>query len=213
MTLDRNANQPNTKASTPGTNITINIANQKWSNPLFGFFLFNLIKPLHASIEEKIINNLLKTDNLTFNFKQTIGEKTEEGNCTIEYPKKIFCLYNNRNKKIIVSNGKSLVIKNQVSNQYYLYSLKKTPLELILDKNFLIDQIKNLKGRTVDNKYINFTILKNNNEINIFFDKETLNLIGWQTEDIYQNLVITYIYKIQYNQKIDKNIFKLPKMN
>ena len=177
------------------------------------FFILNLIKPSHASIEEKIINNLLKTNNLTFNFKQTIGKKTEEGNCTIEYPKKIFCLYNNRNKKIKVSNGKSLAIKNQVSNQYYLYRLKKTPLELILDKNFLINQIKKLKGRTVDNKYINFTILKNNNEINIFFDKKTLNLIGWQTEDIYQNLVITYIYKIQYNQKIDKNIFKLPKMN
>ena len=113
----------------------------------------------------------------------------------------------------MVSNGRSLSIKNQVSNQYYLYSLKKTPLELILDKNFLIDQIKNLKGIAVDNKYINFTILKNNNEINIFFDKETLNLMGWQTEDIYQNLVITYIYKIQYNQKIDKNIFKLPDRN
>ena len=180
---------------------------------LIFFFLCNLINSLHASIEDKIINNLIKIDNLTFSFKQTIGKKTEEGNCTIEYPKKIFCSYNNRNKKIMVSNGKSLAIKNQVNNQYYLYSLKKTPLELILDKNFLINQIKNLEGRIVDNKYINFTILKNNNEINIFFDKETLNLIGWQTEDIYQNLVITYIYKIQYNQKIDKNIFKLPKLN
>ena len=149
----------------------------------------------------------------SFNFKQTIGEKTEEGQCTIEYPKKIFCLYKNRNKKTMVSNGRSLAIKNQASNQYYLYPLKKTPLELILDKNFLIDQIKELESRTVDNQYINFTIARNNNKINIFFDKKTLNLIGWQTEDIYQNLVITYIYKIQYNQKIDKNIFKLPQMN
>ena len=113
----------------------------------------------------------------------------------------------------MVSNGKSLVIKNQINKQYYRYSLKKTPLELILDKDFLINQIKNLKSRTINNKYINFTILKNNNEINIFFDRETLNLVGWQTEDIYQNLVVTYIYKIQYNQKIDKNIFKLPKNN
>ena len=177
------------------------------------FFLFNLIKPLYGSIEDKIINNLLKIDNLTFNFKQTIGKKTEEGNCTIEYPKKIFCLYNNRSKKIMVSNGRSLVIKNQINNQYYRYSLKKTPLELILDKNFLIDQIKELESRTVDNQYINFTIARNNNKINIFFDKKTLNLIGWQTEDIYQNLAITYIYKIQYNQKIDKNIFKLPDRN
>ena len=177
------------------------------------FFLFILIKPLKATIQKKIIDNLNKIENLSFNFKQTIGKKTEEGRCTIEYPKKIFCLYDNYNKKIMVSNGKSLAIKNQSNNQYYLYPLKKTPLELILDKNFLIDQIKDLEGRIVDDKYINFTIIKNNNEINIFFDSKTLNLVGWQTEDIYQNLVITYIYKIQYNQKINKNIFKLPKMN
>jgi len=177
------------------------------------FFLLSLIKPLYASIEDKIINNLIKIENLSFSFKQTIGEKTEEGHCTIEYPKKIFCLYDNYNKKIMVSNGKSLAIKNQMSNQYYLYPLKKTPLELILDKNFLINQIKDLEGRTVDDKYINFTIINNNNEINIFFDNKTLNLIGWQTEDIYQNLVITFISKIRINQKIDEKIFLLPQMN
>ena len=177
------------------------------------FFLLSLIKPLYASIEDKIINNLIKIENLTFSFKQTIGEKTEEGQCTIEYPKKIFCLYNNYNKKIIVSNGKSLVIKNQTSNQYYLYPLKRTPLVLILDKNYLISQIKNLEARTIENKYLNFTLVKNNNKINIFFDNQTLNLIGWQTEDIYQNLVITFIYKVKLNQKIDQSIFKLPEMN
>ena len=180
---------------------------------LIFFFLLNIIQPLYASIKDKIINNLIKTDNLTFDFKQTIDKKTEEGSCIIEYPKKIFCLYNNINKKIMVSNGKSLVIKNQTNNQYYLYPLKRTPLELILDKNYLINQIKNLEARNVNNKYINFTLVKNNNEINIFFDNKTLNLIGWQTEDIYQNLVITYIYRVKSNQKIDKNIFKLPKMN
>ena len=177
------------------------------------FFLLNFIEPLYASVKDEIINNLIKINNLSFNFKQTIGEKTEEGNCIIEYPKKIFCSYNNLKRKIMVSNGKSLVIKNQINNQYYRYSLKKTPLELILDKDFLINQIKNLESREVDGKYINFSIINNNHEINIFFDKKTLNLIGWQTEDIYQNLVITFIYRVKLNQKIDKNIFKLPKMN
>ena len=177
------------------------------------FFLLNFIEPLYASVKDEIINNLIKINNLSFNFKQTIDEKTEEGNCIIEYPKKIFCSYNNLKRKIMVSNGKSLVIKNQINNQYYRYSLKKTPLELILDKDFLINQIKNLESRDVEGKYINFSIINNNNEINIFFDKKTLNLIGWQTEDIYQNLVITYIYEIKYNQKIKKNIFKLPNMN
>ena len=177
------------------------------------FFLLSLIKPLYASIEDKIINNLIKIDNLTFNFKQTIGEKTEEGNCIIEYQKKIYCLYKNRNKKTMVSNGRSLVIKNYASNQYYLYSLKKTPLELILDKNFLINKIKNLESKNIDNKYIGFSIVGGENKINIFFDNKTLNLTGWQTEDIYQNLAITYIYNVKLNQKIDKKIFKLPKLN
>ena len=177
------------------------------------FLLFNLLNTAHAALKDEIILNLEKTNNLSFDFKQTIGEKIEEGNCIIEYPKKIYCSYNNLNKKIIVSNGKSLVIKNQMNNSYYYYLLKKTPLNLILDKKYLIDQIKKLEGRIVDNKYFNFTLINNNNKINIFFDKQTLNLIGWQTEDIYQNLVITFIYKIKLNQKIDKNVFKLPQMN
>ena len=37
------------------------------------------------------------------------------------------------------------------------------------------------------------------------------NLIGWQTEDIYQNLAVTFISKVKTNQKIDKKIFKIPK--
>ena len=65
------------------------------------FFLLNFIEPLYASVKDEIINNLIKTENLTFEFKQTINEKTEEGNCIIEYPKKLFCSYNNINKKII----------------------------------------------------------------------------------------------------------------
>ena len=178
---------------------------------IFLFFIF--FNPLNAAIKEQIISNLKKTNNLTFDFKQTIDEKTEEGSCIIEYPKKIYCLYNNFNKKIMVSNGKSLVIKNQTNNQYYRYPLKRTPLELILDKNYLINQIKNLEGRNIDNKYFNFTLINNDNKINIFFDNKTLNLIGWQTEDIYQNLVITYIYNIEKNKKIDDKLFKLPKLN
>jgi len=177
------------------------------------FLLVIFCLPSRASIKEDIILNLKKIENLTFNFKQKIDEKIEEGKCIIEYPKKIFCSYDNLNKKIMVSNGKSLVIKNNNVSQYYVYPLEKTPLDLILDKNFLIDKIKNSNGRIVNNKYLNFTILNKENKINIFFDKESLNLVGWQTEDIYQNLVITFISGLKTNNIIDKNIFKLPKMN
>ena len=69
-----------------------------------------------------------------------------------------------------------------------------------------------MEGRNVNNKYYNFTIFNNNNKINIFFNNKNYNLIGWQTEDIYQNLAITFISKIKTNQEIDDIIFKIPKM-
>ena len=153
----------------------------------------------------------LPNENKFLMIEQTINNILEQGKCTIEYPKKIYCLYNNKKKKIMVSNGKTLVITNQQKSSYYLYPLNKTPLELILDKDFLIEEIKNLEGRNVDNKYYNFTILNNNNKINIFFNNKNYNLIGWQTEDIYQNLVITYIYNLVKNSKIDEKLFILPK--
>src|SRR6056300_974010 len=159
------------------------------------FFIINLNNFSLGSIKESIINNLQNTNNLSFNFEQNINGKIEKGNCVIEYPKKIFCNYDNANNKTLVSNGKSLVIKTN-SGSYYRYSLEKTPLNYILD-----------------NKFINFKILKNDNEINIFFDSTNYNLIGWQTLDIYQNLSITYIFSLKINQLIEKNIFKLPASN
>jgi len=112
----------------------------------------------------------------------------------------------------MVSNGRTLVITNKKKSNYYLYPLKRTPLELILDKDFLIKEIENLEGRNIDNRYYNFTIINNNNKINIFFNNKNYNLIGWQTEDIYQNLAITFISKVKTNQEIDQEIFKIPKM-
>ena len=60
-------------------------------------------------------------------------------------------------------------------------------------------------------KYLNYKILENNNEINIFFDKKNFNLVGWQIEDIYQNLSITFISSVKINQIISDKIFELPK--
>ena len=175
------------------------------------FFLLNLQSPAFSSLKEKIIYKMSLVNNFSFNFIQEIDQKKESGKCIIDYPKKIFCQYNSINKKIIISNGRSLVIKNKNSDNYYIYPLKKTPLELLLDKKYIISKIRTLEPRDIDNKYLNFKIIDNNNELNIFFDKKTLNLIGWQTEDIYQNLIITFISSVQINQKIDNNIFILPK--
>ena len=164
----------------------------------------------HADNKDKIIKNLQTTETLNFKFEQNINGKIENGNCTIQYPKKIYCKYF-KNNKILVSNGKSLVIKTISS--FYRYPLKKTPLNLILDKNFLIDKIYDLSEEKLSTTYINFKILENDNEFNIFFDNETFNLIGWQTKDIYQNVNVTYLSSIKVNQQVDKDLFKLPIQN
>ena len=176
----------------------------------FIFIFLILLSNSQADNKEKIINNLKNTENLNFMFEQNINGKTENGSCTIQYPKKIYCKYI-KNDKILVSNGKSLVIKTQTS--FYRYPLNKTPLNLILDKKFLIKSVDNLKEKKIDKTRISFEIEENDNEINIFFDNKTFNLIGWQTKDIYQNLNVTYLSSILKNQQVDKNLFTLPKQN
>ena len=174
---------------------------------LIVFFLI-LTKNSFASIKENIISKLTEVENVSFEFEQNINGKIESGNCIIKYPKRINCKYNSSNKKILISNGKSLVIKTLSS--YYIYPLKKTPLNTILNKDFLLKKIKNLKERDINKKFVNFSFLENENQINLFFDKTTFNLIGWQTIDIYQNVSITYLSSIKRNQKLKKNLFLLP---
>ena len=170
-----------------------------------------LITKSSGSNKEQIIKNLNNTKNLNFNFEQNINGKIENGNCTIEYPKKIFCEYAKSNNKTLVSNGKSLVIKTITS--YYRYPLNKTPLNFILDKEFLINKINFLEERIIDGSLINYTIKENDIEINVFFNNETYDLIGWQNIDVYQNFNITFLSSIRKNRILSKNIFKLPAQN
>ena len=163
-----------------------------------------------ADNKQNIIENFQNIENLNFKFEQNINGKIENGICTIEYPKKIYCKYFKSNK-ILVSNGRSLVIKTKTS--FYRYSLKKTPLNLILDKDFLIEKIHILNENVIDDNLLNFTIIENDNEINIFFDNESYNLVGWKTKDIYQNTNITYLSSIEINKEINKNLFKVPSQN
>ncbi len=173
---------------------------------LFTFLVFKA----NADNKEKIIANLNNISNFSFQFEQNINGKIENGNCIIEYPKKIYCVYD-KNNKILVSNGKSLVIKTISS--YYRYPLKKTSLNLILDKNYLINKIYSLEENLLNNSFINYTILENETRIDIFFDNISLELIGWQTKDIYQNTALTLLSSISKNQNLKKKLFRLPVQN
>jgi len=90
-----------------------------FKNRIFFILIFTfLTSNASASIKENIINKFKNIENISFNFEQNINGKIENGYCTIEYPKKIYCKYDLGNQKILVSNGRSLVIKT--TSSYYL---------------------------------------------------------------------------------------------
>ena len=169
-------------------------------------FFFNI--NAQSSSNQKIINHLENIYSLKFKFVQRIdNNKIEKGECIILYPKKIFCSYDDIYNKILVSNGKSLVIKSDKINNYLRYSLKKTPLNLILDKKFIISKIYELKEDLDYPFYYVFNINVESISTKIFFDKKNLDLIGWETKDVYQNKVQTFISDIKKNIPVDNKIF------
>ena len=181
---------------------------------LFFLTLFTFFSQKSFSLpKEKIINNFNKINNIFFEFQQKIADKIEVGKCYIKYPKLIYCLYDNKNKKEMVSNGKSLVIRNNRYNKTYIYPLKSTPLEYILDKEFILNKIKNLKPKINIDKMIEFSISNESSLVSIFFDSKTYNLSGWKTIDIYQNEVVFQIKNLEKNININENQFKLPPLN
>ena len=178
---------------------------------IYILLLILLASKTSANIKKNIILNLKNIENINFNFEQNINGKIENGNCTIQYPKKMFCKYNLGNQKVLVSDGKSLIIKTTAS--YYKYSLEKTPLNYLLDKEFLIKKINESNARIIQKKFVNFKFNENENEINVFFDISNFGLLGWQTLDIYQNLSITYLSSISVNKNLKRDLFNLPDRN
>ena len=174
-------------------------------------FIIIFFYPLNifASSKELIKNKLDQTNNISFKFIQKIGNKTEKGECVILYPKKILCKYDDIYNKILVSNGRSLVINSKKISNYLRYKLKDTPLNLILDKKFLISKLDQVEVVQENDETFSFEITHNNNLLNIFFDKKNYEIKGWTTTDIYQNKVETKLFNIKLNIMIDEKTFRV----
>ena len=174
-------------------------------------FILIIFYPLNifASSKQLIKNKLEETDNISFKFIQKVGGKTEQGECIISYPKKIFCKYDDIYNKVLVSNGQSLVINSKKIKNYLRYQLKNTPLDLILDKKFLLGKLDQVETIKESDETFSFKIVHNNNLLNIFFDKISYEIKGWTTTDIYLNKVETKLSYIETNIMIDDRLFRI----
>ena len=177
---------------------------------LIFIFVFFFALNAYGTPNQKIINHFKNINSLKFKFSQKIdNNKIEYGECIISYPKKILCEYDDIYNKILVSNGKSLIINSDKIKNYYRYPLNKTPLNIILDKEFLISKMDEVKE---DVSYPFYHVYNFNYEkilVKVFFDKKSLDLIGWETKDVYQNLVQTFISDIKTNIDVEEKVFSI----
>ena len=176
------------------------------------FFLFLLsINIVLADLQKNLINKLTATQTLTFDFKQKIADKEEIGNCFIKYPLLMRCNYKNSKGKIIISNGKTVAIIKKKYKKIYLYPIKSTPLSFILEKEKIIDLIRKSNPSELNSDLIGFIFSdKKTNKVKMLFDKNSLELKGWETNDAYSNKVNFEINNLIINNQIVDDFFKIP---
>ena len=165
-----------------------------------------------ADLQKNLINKITATKTLSFNFKQTIAEKVEFGNCYIKYPLLMKCIYQNLKQKSVISNGKTVAIIKKKYKKIYYYPIRTTPLFIILKKEKILHLIRNNKPTKIDSSIIEFELNeKKSNKLKIFFDENSLEFKGWKTKDAYSNDVSFIIYDLKTNEIIEDEFFKIPK--
>ena len=165
----------------------------------------------YSNITNQIIYKLEKTNNYNFEFKQKIDNKKETGECFLVFDRKINCKYDNSGK-ILISDGTNLIIKNSNSDNPNFYKLEDTFFYKILDKNFLIKELKN-KNVEKENDKLFLNINYQDIVIKVFFDNKELYLKGWKTTDIYNNFVHTDIKILQINEIVEDDLFNINNYN
>jgi outer membrane lipoprotein-sorting protein len=167
----------------------------------------------YADFKKKLINKITLTQTLSFNFNQKIGDKQEFGKCLIKYPLLMKCDYDNKKKKVIISNGKSVAIIKKKYKKIYRYPIKTTPLFIILDKKKILKLVRQSKPILINSNLVSFEgMTKKGGRLAILFDKNSLDFMGWKTKDAYSNDVNFMIENLIVNKFFEDNIFKIPKL-
>ena len=174
---------------------------------LFLLFSFNL----SANEKTKIISQLKSLNSLEFTFNQIINDKTEKGSCLLEFPGKLKCEYFDDKKKELIINKKRLAITQKRYDKTYYYPISKSPFLNILYKEKLLEIVKAGEIEK-ENQIIKLTYL-DENEINVLFDRKTLDLKGWKIIDQYNNNINFSLNIVSKNDIYQKGTFKIPEIN
>ena len=162
-----------------------------------------------TSEKDKIIENLKKINSIKFNFTQITNDSTENGSCLIVYPKKMRCLYE-EGKEIIV-NDDYLFLINKKENKNYNYNIKDTPLEVMLDKENIIEKLSKVeKFNKIDKNIIAIIDVNSQESIEIYFNSKEMNITGWKIKNYDKSNLEFLMKNISININTNER-FEIPK--
>ena len=164
---------------------------------------------LNASEKNKIIENLKKINSLQFNFTQLSSNGQENGSCILIYPKKMRCIYDGQKKEILI-NDNYLYLINKEENKNYNYSIKDTPLGVMLDKENLIEKLSNIEKFNISNNFIIATVnISSAESIDIYFEPKNFTILGWRIKNYDKSTLEFMMKNIIANVNSDEK-FKIP---
>ena len=164
---------------------------------------------LNASEKNKIIENLIKINSLQFNFTQISSDGQENGSCILIYPKKMRCIYDEQKKEIII-NDDYLYLIDKEGNKNYNYSIKDTPLGVMLDKKSLIEKLSNIEKFNISNNFIIATVdVSFNERVDIYFEPKNFTILGWRIKNYDKSTLEFMMKNIKVNVNSDEK-FQIP---
>ena len=171
--------------------------------------LLFLCNQSNASEKIKIIENLRKINSLQFNFTQLSSDGQENGSCILIYPKKMRCIYDDQKKEIIV-NDDYLYLINKEENKNYNYSIKDTPLGVMLDKESLIEKLSNIEKFNITNNFIITTVeISSTERVDIYFEPKNFTILGWRIKNYDKSTLEFMMKNIKVNVNSDEK-FQIP---
>ena len=190
----------------------IMLANVKFFKKVFLISIL-IVFSVNLAADEKnqIVNQLNNLNSLEFTFDQFINDESEKGSCLLEFPGKLKCNYFDDKKKVLIINNKRLAIIQKRYSKTYYYPISKSPFLNILYKDKLLEIVQSGELELLDQKIkLNYV---GENEITVIFDRETLDLEGWQIIDQYNNNINFSLNIIAKNDVFKKGTFKVPEIN
>jgi outer membrane lipoprotein-sorting protein len=177
------------------------------------FFVISISAKAESNKEiiQKIASRFDDINNIQFDFIQTSNGLVEKGSCYLSYAKKLICRYlGDEQKEIIIKNNTLIVIKKKYQKIYY-YRMANSVFATILDKKKIIKQINQIRKIAIKDN--NFVIEFKNNEnatsVQLFINKDTFNIAGWETAG-YDQQPTSFIIKNSQTNVNTKEKFEVP---